>query len=787
MPQLTSFPIDTVDAESLIDGVVEIYNGSIVPAVNAAESYAASAQSMLSQVQVLTSDLVENFQRYNIRSVSDITSNADLTYASGLVAGDVIYTMLDGMSYLVRAADAIGFHLVSAGGVKFSESGTKYTTLARYVEAYNRGDMSDVINGTVVSIGGEDFVRDTSRTWLPGFPGLRKGWMKQKHLLSSDWQPVDAAQVSRLRSVMDSITATHPDLTHAHILGDLVDAGSVDSTGAEPEYGFRHFLEDWRQRLPIPLSNAYFIPGNHDRDGIGGGVHRAAWSLQSYRKWIGREYYATLQGNLLMIYLGDMGGSNSGEISDAAFEWASRVIRSNLDKNILIHLHQPLSGTYASSAAAPTNYVTEASDAGAVQANSGRLLDLLAEVHASTGNNPVKAVFYGHVGSSNQFTTRALSGCVHAQIGMHIPGNVTNGRNDHYYVMRLEQSATGIPIQQWDATTGTLVTTKNFSLAYPLQLGPEMTHDGRSDEMEGPRLTPLRVMVPADETRATSAPFYPATPDPLWIASVGIEDRAYDSVFNGVKFGYGFSIPSAVLVPGTGTSGGSYFVNGGYVDTFGVYAEVIDTGADNIQSGKLVLQTLTSGNSEDMATLFPTASTSERGLKVEGGIRTGFAINVPNFGNGSDVGASLTPDGRILASTDNEFAALTLRRTGPTGSVVCSFYNSTAIRGSISFSGTSTVYTTTSDGRLKEDVTEFDGVSLVKKLRPVDFRWKTDGTREYGFIAQELVEVLPQAVKRGGEDAETDPWQVDPSKVVPALVSALQQALARIEALERNT
>lgn len=55
-------------------------------------------------------------------------------------------------------------------------------------------------------------------------------------------------------------------------------------------------------------------------------------------------------------------------------------------------------------------------------------------------------------------------------------------------------------------------------------------------------------------------------------------------------------------------------------------------------------------------------------------------------------------------------------------------------------------YSGPSDIRLKDDITDLDP-TLAKRLRPVQFRFKDDDVVRYGFIAQEVQDILPGAVK----------------------------------------
>lgn len=108
-----------------------------------------------------------------------------------------------------------------------------------------------------------------------------------------------------------------------------------------------------------------------------------------------------------------------------------------------------------------------------------------------------------------------------------------------------------------------------------------------------------------------------------------------------------------------------------------------------------------------------------------------------------------------------------------------------AVVGSISTNGASTSYNTTSDHRLKKNVTTLYGSSMIRLLRPVTFDWiagAESGERVHGFIAHELQNVYPPAVT-GVKDGPTN-QMVDQSKLIPMLTAALQDALARIERLE---
>jgi hypothetical protein len=113
-------------------------------------------------------------------------------------------------------------------------------------------------------------------------------------------------------------------------------------------------------------------------------------------------------------------------------------------------------------------------------------------------------------------------------------------------------------------------------------------------------------------------------------------------------------------------------------------------------------------------------------------------------------------------------------------------YNGTLI-GSITQSGTTAVlYNTTSDRRLKDNITDADSASdLIDAIKVRQFDWKADGSHQrYGMIAQELHEVAPEAVHSPADP--DDMMAVDYSKLVPMLVKEIQSLRVRLNALENK-
>ena len=121
-----------------------------------------------------------------------------------------------------------------------------------------------------------------------------------------------------------------------------------------------------------------------------------------------------------------------------------------------------------------------------------------------------------------------------------------------------------------------------------------------------------------------------------------------------------------------------------------------------------------------------------------------------------------------------------------TNATYIGMYDSGSRIGSITVaSATSVAFNTTSDERLKENIVDASSqLQLVKDIKVREFDWKKDGTHQVGFIAQELNDLVPEAVSEGDEDVTKNPWGVDYGKLTPYLVKAIQEQQTQIEALQ---
>jgi hypothetical protein len=118
---------------------------------------------------------------------------------------------------------------------------------------------------------------------------------------------------------------------------------------------------------------------------------------------------------------------------------------------------------------------------------------------------------------------------------------------------------------------------------------------------------------------------------------------------------------------------------------------------------------------------------------------------------------------------------------------VMTFYNGpvTAAQGSITRTGAAgVVYFSVSDARHKQQITDSKiGLEELMKLRVRDYNPTEDGI-EHGLVAQEVAEVYPAVVRRGGDDSDTQPWMISYERFTPLLIGAVQQLTKRVAVLE---
>jgi hypothetical protein len=207
-----------------------------------------------------------------------------------------------------------------------------------------------------------------------------------------------------------------------------------------------------------------------------------------------------------------------------------------------------------------------------------------------------------------------------------------------------------------------------------------------------------------------------------------------------------------------------------------IVCEVDGTPGANDMPGRLVFSTTADGN----------ANPTER-MRIDsaGNVLVGTTNTSPANNNvaGTVINSVVTEISR------NAGIALYLNRDTSNGNTAA-FNRAGVTVGTISVTTTATAYNTSSDYRLKENIVTLSGaIARLNQLPVHRFNFIADpDTVVDGFIAHEAAAVVPECVtgEKDEEDENGDPvYQgIDQSKIVPLLTAALQEAIAKIEALE---
>jgi len=269
---------------------------------------------------------------------------------------------------------------------------------------------------------------------------------------------------------------------------------------------------------------------------------------------------------------------------------------------------------------------------------------------------------------------------------------------------------------------------------------------------------------------------------------------AFDSLNPVVAFGAYLNTEGSTIMSSSTTAysigrTSDTFIIRGYNGTLGSLANTTTAGVLRIKSGNFSINT----------DIEPFTTLSMNGGTVGNGVVQ--IVSLPSTVNGGR-----SQDGISLKAWND-------------GNHILQFYNTAGVlRGTIGGNGASAVtYNTSSDIRLKENITNLNnGIDIIKQLRPVEFTWRSDNRRDFGFIAQEFYQVIPGLRQNFSSyshcdcnttdmsngvlcncenydhdepvDKEGNPlyYGLDYSKITPYLTKALQETIAELEKLRQD-
>jgi hypothetical protein len=273
-----------------------------------------------------------------------------------------------------------------------------------------------------------------------------------------------------------------------------------------------------------------------------------------------------------------------------------------------------------------------------------------------------------------------------------------------------------------------------------------------------------------------------------------LEINSTSSGGGSIQFTYGTNLPNQV----SAFIGYNYVV--GTVNDFNIYNVangLISFGTNNsermrITSGGLVLIGTTSSSGVDKVRINNDGASSYSTVNITNANSTAnFYVGV---GGGSVANSNLQNNAYVwnaaassLVFGTSDSARLTISSTG-TATFTGGINAGTLYLGSL---GTGTVYsssgtltnTNPSDKRLKENITPITyGLNEILKLNPVSFDWKNDNNKnkQFGFIAQEVQQIMPEAVIEG------EYLGLEKDAIYTALINAIKELEARLKTLENK-
>jgi hypothetical protein len=268
------------------------------------------------------------------------------------------------------------------------------------------------------------------------------------------------------------------------------------------------------------------------------------------------------------------------------------------------------------------------------------------------------------------------------------------------------------------------------------------------------------------------------------------------------------SINASTLVASTSVSSGLLAATNiiGTIITAGTLLADTITGAnlslsqDLIIGGTLTTVNITTTNVVDTNISTGTlsvASTVNVGTSISSGLLAATNITATNI-----VATDLT-SGSVIATTSVSSGLLAATNITATNIVATDLTagalktSDIALNGNLVATGDITAFGSLSDRRLKTNIIDIDtesALNIVQSLRPVTFDWKDDifneskrGSHDVGFIAQEVEEVIPQAVADYKEmNSGVYYKNIKHERLIPYLVGAIQTLKLQLEELEKR-
>jgi hypothetical protein len=265
-------------------------------------------------------------------------------------------------------------------------------------------------------------------------------------------------------------------------------------------------------------------------------------------------------------------------------------------------------------------------------------------------------------------------------------------------------------------------------------------------------------------------------------------------ILEGGNVGIGISNPSRKLDVNGIIKASIFDVNGEGFFRGDVSGEIqLQTGSTNLSfknnANNAYLAVITNSGDFGIGTTSPLSKLNVQGsgyfpaklITLTGAEPTRFSANIgTNLINSTDLALSfgtrsnnINYDNTLNLVNGNVGIGTTTPQSGYRLHVVDSVY----VGGNVS----AAAYTTRSDYNLKDDIFDLKyGLNDVLKLQPVEYTYKSNSSKQLGFIAQDIGTILPEVV------SFEESMSVNYQAIIPILTKAIQEQNMIIKALEQR-
>ena len=169
-------------------------------------------------------------------------------------------------------------------------------------------------------------------------------------------------------------------------------------------------------------------------------------------------------------------------------------------------------------------------------------------------------------------------------------------------------------------------------------------------------------------------------------------------------------------------------------------------------------------------------------MNIDGNGNTSFKATKTLYNDNTDEEGFIIGNTGTLQVSRVSQTPILMNRQNTLGGMI-SFYADGVYKGGISVSTSATAYNTSSDYRLKENITPVQGAAdIVKAMQPVTYTFKSDGSWHDGFLAHELQELHPRAVVGEKDAMQDEEYEVTPTVYEDIIIPAVE-AVAEVPAV----